>query len=82
MPSHTHLSCPLLLPLQASNINKSLLWLGQVMRALGDGHKHIVFRDSKLTRILQHSLSGNGHMAIICTISPAAGMKGLRGWWY
>ena len=30
------------------------------------------YRDSKLTRILQPSLSGNAKIAVICTISPAA----------
>jgi hypothetical protein len=33
----------------------------------------VPYRDSKLTRLLQPSLSGNAHMAIITTISPAAG---------
>lgn len=32
---------------------------------------HIPYRDSKLTRILQHSLGGNARTAIICTMSPA-----------
>lgn len=32
---------------------------------------HIPYRDSKLTRILQNSLGGNGRTAIICTMSPA-----------
>jgi hypothetical protein len=40
-------------------------------------------RDSKLTRMLQSSLSGNSHMAIVATISPASGggwhVRGLRG---
>ena len=30
------------------------------------------YRDSKLTRILQPSLSGNARIAVLCTISPAA----------
>jgi hypothetical protein len=37
--------------------------------------KHLPYRDSKLTRLLQPFLSGNSHMAIITTISPAAGAQ-------
>ncbi|KAI8579444.1 hypothetical protein K450DRAFT_242199 [Umbelopsis ramanniana AG] len=53
-------------------INKSLLTLGTVISKLTDskGASHIPFRDSKLTRILQPSLSGNARVAVICTISP------------
>ncbi|GMY36401.1 kinesin-like protein NACK2 isoform X2, partial [Fagus crenata] len=32
---------------------------------------HILYRDSKLTRILHSSLGGNAWTAIICTMSPA-----------
>ena len=32
---------------------------------------HLPFRDSKLTRIMQPSLSGNSQIVVICTISPA-----------
>lgn len=32
---------------------------------------HVPYRDSKLTRILQHSLGGNARTAIVCTMSPA-----------
>jgi len=43
------------------NINTSLMTLGLVISKLSKGHKmeHIPFRDSKLTRYLQHSLGGN-----------------------
>jgi centromeric protein E len=60
-------------------INKSLLTLGHVVRKLADltnredmnlDTSHIPYRDSKLTRILQPSLSGNAQIAIICNISP------------
>lgn len=64
-------------------INKSLMALGKVVYALSerskqDGSKtssapqHIPYRDSKLTRLLQPSLSGNAQMVLICCISPLA----------
>ncbi|KAI8823403.1 P-loop containing nucleoside triphosphate hydrolase protein [Fimicolochytrium jonesii] len=58
-------------------INKSLLTLGTVISKLTDGKAaaataHIPYRDSKLTRILQSSLSGNARISVICTISPSA----------
>ncbi|KAF8985818.1 hypothetical protein BGZ46_001786 [Entomortierella lignicola] len=53
-------------------INKSLLTLGTVISKLTeDKGTHIPFRDSKLTRILQSSLSGNARVSVICTISPS-----------
>ncbi|KAJ3811682.1 P-loop containing nucleoside triphosphate hydrolase protein [Lentinula aff. lateritia] len=56
-------------------INTSLLTLGSVIGKLSDNatkHKndHIPFRDSKLTRLLQPSLSGNARISVICTINP------------
>ncbi|KAI8343401.1 P-loop containing nucleoside triphosphate hydrolase protein [Chlamydoabsidia padenii] len=51
-------------------INKSLLTLGKVITHLNAGAKHIPYRDSKLTRILSASLSGNDRVAVICTINP------------
>ncbi|XP_015064441.1 kinesin-like protein KIN-7E isoform X2 [Solanum pennellii] len=57
---------------EGCHINRSLLTLGTVIRKLSkDRTGHIPFRDSKLTRILQPSLGGNGRTAIICTICPA-----------
>lgn len=43
------------------NINKSLMTLGLVISKLSEGRpmEYIPFRDSKLTRFLQHSLGGN-----------------------
>ncbi|KAF9542440.1 hypothetical protein EC957_001955 [Mortierella hygrophila] len=53
-------------------INKSLLTLGTVIAKLTDERGgHIPYRDSKLTRILQSSLSGNARVSVICTISPS-----------
>lgn len=58
-------------------INKSLLTLGTVIAKLSeqcqmdrfDG-RHIPYRDSKLTRLLQTSLGGNARVAVVCTLSP------------
>lgn len=60
--------------MEGSFINKSLLTLGTVIHKLSDGKAvHIPFRDSKLTRLLQASLTGNGaRIAVICTITPAS----------
>ncbi|KAI7904782.1 kinesin motor domain-containing protein, partial [Cokeromyces recurvatus] len=57
---------------EGAYINKSLLTLGNVISKLTSGiaPTHIPFRDSKLTRILQSSLSGNARIAVICTINP------------
>ena len=34
---------------------------------------HVPYRNSKLTRMLQPSLSGNARISVICTINPDAG---------
>ncbi|CAN4088811.1 unnamed protein product [Withania somnifera] len=59
---------------EGCHINLSLMTLTTVIRKLSVGKKsgHIPYRDSKLTRILQHSLGGNARTAIICTLSPAS----------
>ncbi|KAI8980520.1 kinesin motor domain-containing protein [Pilobolus umbonatus] len=59
---------------EGAYINKSLLTLGTVISKLTEPGKtqgHIPFRDSKLTRILQSSLTGLTKVAVICTISPS-----------
>ncbi|CAA2999152.1 kinesin KIN-7K, chloroplastic isoform X1 [Olea europaea subsp. europaea] len=51
---------------EGSYINKSLLTLGTVISKLTDGRSaHVPYRDSKLTRLLQSSLSGQGRVSII-----------------
>ncbi|GMH18164.1 hypothetical protein Nepgr_020005 [Nepenthes gracilis] len=58
---------------EGSYINKSLLTLGTVIGKLSEGKaSHIPYRDSKLTRLLQSSLSGRGHVSLICTVTPAS----------
>ncbi|GAV78374.1 Kinesin domain-containing protein/DUF3490 domain-containing protein [Cephalotus follicularis] len=58
---------------EGCHINLSLMTLTTVIRKLSVAKRsgHIPYRDSKLTRILQHSLGGNARTAIICTLSPA-----------
>ncbi|AOA64830.1 Kinesin-related motor protein [Komagataella phaffii CBS 7435] len=55
---------------EGSFINKSLLALGTVISKLSQnqGSLHIPYRDSKLTRFLQPSLSGESVVSILCTI--------------
>lgn len=58
---------------EATRINLSLSALGNVISALVDGKiKHIPYRDSKLTRLLQDSLGGNSRTLMIACISPGA----------
>ncbi|CAO2822113.1 unnamed protein product [Amaranthus hypochondriacus] len=58
---------------EGSYINKSLLTLGTVISKLTEGRStHIPYRDSKLTRFLQSSLSGHGRVSLICTVTPAS----------
>ncbi|XP_017241405.1 kinesin-like protein KIN-7K, chloroplastic isoform X1 [Daucus carota subsp. sativus] len=57
---------------EGSYINKSLLTLGTVISKLTDGKaSHVPYRDSKLTRLLQSSLSGHGRVSLICTVTPS-----------
>ncbi|KAF4782181.1 kinesin motor domain-containing protein [Colletotrichum scovillei] len=68
---------------EGSHINKSLLTLGTVISKLSehkdkDGKaadkdgKHLPYRDSKLTRLLQGALSGGSLVSILCTIQIGA----------
>ncbi|KAJ6238403.1 kinesin-like protein kif11 [Anaeramoeba flamelloides] len=56
---------------EAGKINQSLLTLGRVISSLIVKQKHIPYRESKLTRILQDSLGGKTKTCIIATISPS-----------
>ncbi|KAL2180266.1 kinesin motor domain-containing protein [Thermothelomyces heterothallicus CBS 202.75] len=68
---------------EGSHINKSLLTLGTVIAKLSEQKegkggdkdaKHLPYRDSKLTRLLQGALSGNSLVSILCTISIGSGV--------
>lgn len=54
---------------EGSKINKSLLSLTNCIITLGEQRTYTNFRDSKLTRILKSSLSGNSQMIMIGCIS-------------
>ncbi|XP_045534125.1 centrosomal protein of 290 kDa isoform X2 [Papilio machaon] len=57
---------------EGTHINKSLSSLALVIKQLSEGlSKHVNYRDSKLTRILQNSLGGNAKTSIICAVTPA-----------
>ena len=61
---------------EGANINRSLLSLGNCIKALceqnekGNKKIYVPFRDSKLTRLLKDSLGGNSRTVMIATISP------------
>jgi hypothetical protein len=56
---------------EAKAINKSLFELGNVIKALTSGGIPPVYRNSKLTRLLQNSIGGNSKTLLIVTISPS-----------
>jgi kinesin family protein 18/19 len=62
---------------EGSNINKSLLSLGNCINALANLSKkkmtgYVPYRDSKLTLLLRDSLGGNCFTAMIAAISPTS----------
>lgn len=54
-------------------INKSLSSLGDVIHALQNKHKHIPFRNSTLTFVLQDVLTEGNKVLMITQLSPAVG---------
>nr|DBA17405.1 TPA: hypothetical protein GDO54_002857 [Pyxicephalus adspersus] len=60
---------------EGTNINRSLLALGNVINALADPKtkkQHIPYRNSKLTRLLKDSLGGNCRTIMIAAVSPSS----------
>lgn len=61
---------------EASSINRSLSTLGLVINSLADVQngrrgRHVPYRDSKLTFLLQDSLGGNSKTVMIANVNPA-----------
>jgi len=55
---------------EAQKINKSLLALGDVIQALRHKQNHVPFRNSKLTYLLQDSLSKDSKTLMMVQVSP------------
>ncbi|KAL4866407.1 hypothetical protein BDV12DRAFT_136429 [Aspergillus spectabilis] len=75
---------------EGAHINKSLLTLGTIISRLSETKdksgasadkegKHLPFRDSKLTRLLQPALSGNSLVSILCTVQLGGSMNANSG---
>ena len=54
-------------------INKSLSALGTVIASLATSEKHVPYRDSKVTYLLQDSLGGNSKTLMFVNCGPAQG---------
>ncbi|GMH76972.1 hypothetical protein TL16_g07252 [Triparma laevis f. inornata] len=61
---------------EAMAINKSLSALTTVFTSIGNKASHIPFRDSKLTYLLQPSLSGSGKTLMMVNLSPTEESSG------
>ncbi|KAL6194131.1 hypothetical protein ACLB2K_035215 [Fragaria x ananassa] len=65
---------------EAGNINRSLSQLGNLINILAEisqtgKQRHIPYRDSRLTFLLQESLGGNAKLAMVCAVSPTQSCK-------
>jgi kinesin family member C2/C3 len=59
---------------EAQNINRSLSALGDVVNALGKSQKkdsHVPYRNSKLTYLLQDSLSADSRVIMFVNVAPS-----------
>lgn len=61
---------------EAQHINKSLSALGDVIAALRSRQGHVPFRNSKLTYLLQDSLSGDSKTLMVVQVRVSGGPRG------
>nr|CCA25993.1 kinesinlike protein putative [Albugo laibachii Nc14] len=55
---------------EAKTINRSLSTLGQVIKNMADlTRSYVSYQDSKLTKLLQHSISGNSATCLVVHVS-------------
>ena len=57
---------------EAVAINKSLTALGDTIASLSSSAKHVPYRNSLLTHLLQDSMSGQAKVLMFCCASPAS----------
>ncbi|CAL5990664.1 Kinesin-like_protein [Hexamita inflata] len=57
--------------LEGCSINKSLLALGNCLSALCRNNSYVPFRNSKLTRILKETLSGQSKVLMMCNVTSS-----------
>ncbi|XP_052240314.1 kinesin-like protein KIF25 isoform X5 [Dreissena polymorpha] len=56
---------------EASNINKSLSALADVLGALAEHRPHVPYRNSRLTHFLQDSIGGDAKLLVLLCVAPA-----------
>ena len=61
---------------ETQNINKSLSNLRNVITALAENKKHVPYRESVLTRLLQNSLEKKAKMLMFVNVSPSVASVG------
>ncbi|KAJ6134294.1 hypothetical protein N7523_000616 [Penicillium sp. IBT 18751x] len=75
---------------EGAHINKSLLTLGNIISKLSESKdrqgnpadkdgRHLPYRDSKLTRLLQSALSGGSLVSILCTVQMVSSVNANSG---
>lgn len=62
--------------MEAQHINRSLSALGDVMAALAAKERHVPYRNSKLTQLLQDSLAGQAKVMMFMHVAPESSSHG------